>query len=346
MLYNSRIMKHVKGLDTIRFIAAIWVVFGHFRPVSLDLYIDKSNWLGKSIVGVNNNLFCGPAAVIVFFLISGFCIHYPYSQTAKFEIIPFYLRRYIRIGLPLIIAVLLAKPMNVELSLFKKTILWSLFAELFYYTLYPIFRLLRKWIAWENTIAMAFTLSFLVILSDIGAKDYPSYGTTLNWLLGLPCWLLGCHLAETALSTQISRISFSQIIVWRTGIWAASILCSILRFHSPIGYPWTLTIFSIGVYYWLIREIHWFKEKPNKLWEWTGRWSYSLYLIHCIAVAFFSKYCKLSEYGYFLSQFVMISLILVSSYMFYLVVEKPGHFIGRFVSNSAKKVFAPRSVFP
>ncbi|MHC5826388.1 MAG: acyltransferase family protein, partial [Nostoc sp.] len=93
--------KRVRGLDTLRFFFALWVVFGHLG--FLPLAIDKSNIFGKIISGIYGNLFSGPAAVIGFFVISGFCIHYPYRYDKKLFLVPYFSRRHVRIWIPIVV---------------------------------------------------------------------------------------------------------------------------------------------------------------------------------------------------------------------------------------------------
>ena len=73
----------IRGLDSIRFIAALIVVFGHGAFLDLSAWLDHERMPGRLLVGIYNNLFAGQAAVIVFFLVSGFCIHYPFRHAAR-----------------------------------------------------------------------------------------------------------------------------------------------------------------------------------------------------------------------------------------------------------------------
>ena len=43
----------------------------------------------------------GVAAVIVFFVISGLCVHYPYARSGHCPLPSFFARRFLRIGIPL-----------------------------------------------------------------------------------------------------------------------------------------------------------------------------------------------------------------------------------------------------
>ena len=59
----------LKGLDSIRFLCALWVAFGHFGVPRLTLFVDKSTTVGLVLNGIYNNLWSGPSAVIIFFII-------------------------------------------------------------------------------------------------------------------------------------------------------------------------------------------------------------------------------------------------------------------------------------
>jgi peptidoglycan/LPS O-acetylase OafA/YrhL len=72
----------VGGLDTVRFVCAMWVLFGHLGSVPLVNNVDRSNLLGYLIAGAYGNAVSGPAAVVVFCVFSGFCIHYPFRHGA------------------------------------------------------------------------------------------------------------------------------------------------------------------------------------------------------------------------------------------------------------------------
>lgn len=58
---------HIGGLDSLRIVCALWVVFAHlgFFPVVREL--DRTSPLGMAGRGAVGNLFAGLLAVIVFF---------------------------------------------------------------------------------------------------------------------------------------------------------------------------------------------------------------------------------------------------------------------------------------
>jgi hypothetical protein len=84
----------------------MWVVFSHCGYPPLTEGLDRGNPLALLVQGVYGNLFAGVPAVIVFFVISGFCIHHPFRAPGSFQLLPYLTRRYVRIGIPLVAAVL------------------------------------------------------------------------------------------------------------------------------------------------------------------------------------------------------------------------------------------------
>lgn len=326
----------ISGLDSIRFVCALWVFFGHehappvVNPFAFDTFL---YWVFRGIYG---NMWSGPAAVIVFFVISGFCIHYPFAnRQVDLPTFAFLVRRWLRLALPLAVAIPVAQLHGYTLALFDKTILWSLLAELIYYTIYPLLR--RAWRlrgSWLMQVVIASLLALLVVLTDPGAGDYPSYGAWLNWLVGLPCWLMGCLLADHIQRGNRLSVDRATIWGWRITVFAAAGLCSVLRFHSPIGYPWTLNIFAVLVAFWLYREISNRADSPaNLLLEWSGRWSYSLYLMHGVAATRFDLWFPGAGKS-FPVWCLEVAFVLLVCYLFYLVVEWPSHAVAIWLSNT------------
>lgn len=321
----------ISGLDSIRFVCALWVFFGHGHAPPASNPFEINTLLYWVFRGIYGNMWSGPAAVIVFFVISGFCIHYPFANRGdSLPAFAFLVKRWLRLGLPLAVAIPIAQLHGHSLPLFDKTILWSLLAELVYYSIYPFLRKIWKLQgSWLLILTLASVLAFLVVLSAPHAGDYPSYGPWLNWLIGLPCWLMGCLLADWISASKRASITSATLWMWRLAVFAAAGLCSVLRFHSPIGYPWTLDIFAVLVLFWLYREISFRFESPaSPMLEWAGRWSYSLYLMHAVAATRFGLI--FSDIGSsFSTWFLKVSFVLVACYLFHLLVEWPSHAIAR-----------------
>ncbi|MFZ5669653.1 MAG: acyltransferase family protein [Pseudomonadota bacterium] len=318
------------GLDSIRFLCAAIVVFAHTGQPPLRNGIDTTHPIGRLVDAGLANIWSSAAAVIVFFVVSGFCIHHAYAERNRIgSLSEYYVRRYVRILIPAIGAILISAAIGLNLSLFEDSILWSIAAEIIYYTIYPALLPLRRRLgSWLPLIGIAFVLAFAVAGSRPHEAEYPMFGLQLNWLLGLPCWLLGCWLADLAASGRVWRLAS---FVWplRLAAWSAMIGCSILRYHTPIGYPWTLNLFAILAALWLGAETAYLSRHPPPRWlEWCGRWSYSLYLTHKLtnqAIGWLSP----PTLGPVLDWSLRFGLLLLGAYVFYLACEKPAHGLAR-----------------
>jgi peptidoglycan/LPS O-acetylase OafA/YrhL len=312
------------GLDALRFVLAIWVYLSHFAPT---FHPGKgAGLLAVAAAGAVNNLFNGAAAVIGFFIISGLCIHYPYRNAASISIPQFYMRRYIRILIPFAAAIGLARLMGSDLIGFYKAILWSLVAELIYYTVYPGLRIaIRAW-GFGIVLAFSFAASGTLILSRPQMMNFHDFGPWLTWFAGLPAWLLGCRLARHPESSR--DIRKPEIWRWRFSVWALSSAAAILRFHAGIGYPISLTLLAPILYVWLKKEIAWGGQKgANRIFERCGQFSYSIYLMHGLAVTVIAVLLPFTVKPLFAP--VRLLFVLILSYFFFVAVERPGHSIAR-----------------
>lgn len=330
--------RRIEGLDAIRFICALIVVLDHNGLFPIFTGLDRSTGVGWFLAGAYRASVSGPAAVIVFFVISGLCIHYPYRNGRFPALVPFYTRRYLRIGIPLVGAIAFAQLVGMKYSLLENSVLWSIVCELIYYTLYPLLLLIRHKFGWRFLLPLAFAGSAAVILFDPAAKNYPAYGAKATWLLGLPCWLLGCRLAEQLDQARVVPSKY-QIWTWRTACWLGSVFCLFLRFHGGIGYPYTLNVFAIVVFLWLAREARYASIHPHPGWlAWMGTWSYSIYLIHRPAQHAWNL-LERPEYGPMADWLLSYTFVLLLAFAFFLAVEWPSHEFSRWIS---KRFVAPR----
>ena len=74
----------IRGLDTLRFLAAFVVVVSHIPLLPISV-AHSGVRIGVFLEALQRSLFNGTAAVVVFFLISGFVIHHPYAQTTRVQ---------------------------------------------------------------------------------------------------------------------------------------------------------------------------------------------------------------------------------------------------------------------
>lgn len=341
----------IHGLDSIRFVAALVVMLSHGYGFDFQTLFDgrvaPEQLLPRVLWLLAGNLYNGQAAVIVFFIVSGFCIHYPYASGKAFVDREFLLRRYLRIGIPIAVCLFLANKLF-GIPYRSYVGLWSLICELVYYTLYPVLWRLRSRLGgWAGLYVASLISAFLVVLwideplrSNIGTReDFPAFNFAVTALLGLPIWMMGCILAEHVVSrgSQDNFVS-ARIWFWRAAVFGASVICSILKFHGDkiigfdIPYYVSFQFFTFLVVFWLLREIQRYQSLPvPRLLEWAGGWSYSLYIFHPLVSSTLDNPDVLR---FFSPEFPFTALAaLVASYFFYLAIEKPSHILARAASK-------------
>lgn len=345
------------GLDAIRYICAAWVVLNHMGTPFRSLQSHGLIW--KLASSIFQAAISGPAAVIVFFVISGLCIHFNYRNGKAIDYFSYYMRRYIRIGIPLCIVLILTFVSahkgfhSLTIASLNDSVLWSLIAELIYYTIYPVLMFAKRRFGWRPLILAAFAASYLVVLSHprLAIEGYyPLYGWKLNWILGLPCWLLGCLLAERIQLSKSIDLSATQpkasIWTWRIAVWATSCVTILLQFHQHgrhihLGYSLTLNLFAIVVFFWLRNEILYFQSHQPLLWlEKAGAGSYSLYLIHPLLLGVLGNYQVFLGDG-ILRWIVTFCEIVIMSTLFYFLVEKPSHALARLFRPRKQSALPP-----
>ena len=111
-MVQSIFRKRIEGLDSIRLICALVVVLFHCGVVPRGTL--GTGTFDYLIGAALRSFFNGPAAVIIFFLISGFCIHFPFRDGAPVDLWSFYSRRLIRICGPALSALVVWKWIGVR----------------------------------------------------------------------------------------------------------------------------------------------------------------------------------------------------------------------------------------
>jgi peptidoglycan/LPS O-acetylase OafA/YrhL len=214
----------------------------------------------------------------------------------------------------------------------------------------------KKTLGWPTVIGMSFIAAYGVILTHHAAEIsgyYGIFGWKLNWVVGLPCWLLGCLLAERLPQDQKINIpqlpTAAKIWTWRAAVFAASVVALVLQFHQHsqrfhLGYSFTLDFFAVLVYFWLQKETHYCRfNRPFRWLEAAGAASYSLYLTHPIVIDYFllhQRWASKSVAGWM----CIMCEIIVAAMVFYLVVERPSHMAARsFRQQRTEKIAAKTS---
>jgi len=322
--------KRFAGLDAIRFVCAYAVTSAH-NPSSLA-FARELGPTAEVIAKILRDSVNGPAAVIVFFIISGFCIHLPYRAGQPIGI-DYFVRRYLRIGIPLCAALLISPLVGIPAGDLVKSVLWSLYCELVYYSIYPLLRGAATRVGWLTLTALAFLLAFSWAI--VWPSPWGSY-TTANVfrdsVIGLPCWLMGCLLAER----EPFRVPSTRgIWLWRGAVFIASVSTLELHFHTRVRFAVSLNVFAILVFFWLSRELGY--GQKHLPWSWlerAGAWSYSLYVLHPAAGRLQSFLFPSWPLG--VTWLLRIPLTLLTCYAFYRAVEKPSHRLARAAANALR----------
>lgn len=332
----------IYGLDSLRFVLAFIVLLSHYPNEIGDFFKNQHNPILHIIGLVVKISFCGVGSVIAFFIISGFVIHLPHTEKFR-NPKKYFIRRYIRIVVPLLVITLI----SLRLNCFDSIPIWSLYCELIYYTIYPImYKIIGS--RWKLLCIVTFILSYILIIifanSDINCLiqqkninyngAYWQFGTFSTWIIGLPCWLFGVYLADSlSKKMEFTKISFGRIILFRISIFILSIILVNLKFHYYFSYIFSMNIYSIPLFYWIREEIYYYKNSdPFLFMEFLGKFSYSIYLCHGVILFVVMKFVKVNVYNYLL----IILLGLLTSYIYYLLIEKPAHRIAVNLSNRVK----------
>jgi len=323
------------GVDSIRFILAFIVMLSHFNNVYAVALKRSPHLLLKYTGFFLANAFDGMAAVIAFFIISGFVIHYP-NKNGIPDLKEFWIRRFLRILIPLSVILIIGSKFNHP----EKTVVWSLFCELIYYALYPFLSMIR--LSWKTKFFISYAIAVLVICV-LGYNDIISFFKQTNsnydggyrpaegyftWIIGLPCWLLGVLIAEKI--DYLKQATFKSVMIYRLLVFAVSWFCIVGEFHLHLSYILSMNVFALLLYKWIQTEIVYFKiQRPNVILEKMGKFSYSLYLCHPLLYVITGLFINLNLVTYPL----FILLTIAFSYGFYLVIEKPSHIIARKMNN-------------
>src|SRR5579872_2703578 len=244
--------RDIKGLDTLRFVAATVVALSHGAAFPLHDWLGTGADWTRLITGAYDVSFDGVAAVIVFFVISGFCIHYAPATGAPFRTLPFWTRRGIRILIPLGGAVALSMALGAAATGALEVVLWSVYCELIYYALYPLLRLAFREFGLRRVLVVSSAISAAMILLNWKTPFYWTFSPALTWLLAAPAWLLGCLLAERV-AAGVAAPKFGGVWFWRLAAWTCAAAATAAFFHSPwkVGYPLLRAPFQLVAFRWV-----------------------------------------------------------------------------------------------
>ena len=353
------------AIDVLRGVAALGVAWFHSR---VDLWVgfkaihanpaaySRLDWLFSFLSLPASQL---GGMVMLFFVLSGFCIHLPvasknlspnWSAYAVRRILRIYPAYFFALALCFVGTLIFLKGFNSasgDVTMYASTAamlqnwmyggnqigfnpsLWSIPIEVEFYLVYPL--LLLLWRRQGFNSALLFTLLCTLIG---GAMFYLGYGLSMvTFFKYALIWNSGAWLAEAYAKGKLPTWTY-----WHYIVMVATVVVTILAGlagvnHFYLHYGWAL--FSFLLLLWVLGAgAHFFVE--SRWWMpplvFAGTVSYSLYLLHfplfkLAGSAWFQIYGSKPES--FLLPTLATVLVLPCAWIFYRLIELPTHELGR-----------------
>ncbi len=354
----------VLWIDFLRGIAALGVVFHHLLSTTWSgffLATRSSNVIDQLCAYLSLPSYYGGSTVILFFIISGFCIHYPYAgkqHLKKWDLRTYSLRRFLRIYPPYFACTIAAlsivaltgssncrfDPAQLAETIFMvqnyhlgnieaDPVLWSLPVEAEFYIMYPL--LLTCWSNYgskKTTLAVA-VISLAATISGIAGWAYASLNFAQYWLI----WFSGALLAERIRNKSDLALRNIHVVL----MVAAGLTAALLHLRFAAGEIW-----SCGLFYFLVvclgikspKITKWLQSGSARPFLSLGKISFSLYLIHYpVLFACGTGFCFLSgakPTNYLLCCLFSIPVCIGAAALFYSLVEKPAHSLARKIAGT------------
>jgi peptidoglycan/LPS O-acetylase OafA/YrhL len=309
------------------------------------------------------------SGVMLFFLISGFCIHYPYvNRGRELDLASYAVRRWFRIYPPYLIAVVLtvvveqvrfhvalitpstaAKTwatvfmlqnyMHNSAQMVGNSALWSLPVEVELYLLYPVFWLMIRRFGVRSAFLAVSSVSGAALLTILAyaplRERYAGIGQVGNALMYWVVWCGGALLAERVRDRDylFKRLGNGKILL-TAGVSLTAALSTVMNW--PIEFQellwagfWYL---AIGAGLRNAHKIAGLPKEMRKALQYLGAISYSLYLVHYP----FFKLCALlwlrragHLQGDFLISLAFCVLVVPVAMLFHFLFERPFHVLAR-----------------
>lgn len=367
-------MKRISAIDFLRGLSCLGVLLYHIR---VELWIGW--WRIRSYPEEYSTIiktaawFSIPApflgyAILLFFLISGFCIHYPHTVPDPKPVWKnYFIRRFWRIYPPYLIAicftacisfvcylqwedttwdwdriirtVLLSQnyPPNNGQFLSNPS-LWTIPLEIEFYILYPLAFCFFDQLRSKAMIVLALSLCGWSIYLNTKGISWPSFTSLFLW----PVWLLGGWAARLYREQKLDLLKF-PILLFAFVLSLSFSLTSLLEnWPSWVQYLfWTLFYFVFFIL--CLRNSNLLERITGKLVftaiSWIGKISFSLYLIHFPLFKLFGYIHREiwnEKPANFLITLTYFIPVITIAWVFFKFVENPIH-------QWSKKTFHKRS---
>ncbi len=330
---------NILPLDALRFLSALWVTLYHGAKPPGNRVLPYFDLAWDSIL-------FGGTGVLAFFVISGFCIHYPAVAAGSDPKWGSYLtRRFVRVLIPYFLVLPFAWLTHRQYNMLTgNDLAWTILCDLAYYAMYPLLYLASKKVGWNALLLASFVASAIGMKLNIDGNI--DIGTAILIPIFLPVWVMGCVIAEAyaarARADTLPVPTSRRVIVVRTIIILFTPILAVLSFYKIVYWIYLGVPFGIFVTYWIWIEICYFttgRLVPAML-TWLGSWIYSLYLTHPITQTglemLLERYVPgfaallTSHFSWLCLRFViMIVATFAAAYVFARLVEWPSHSLAR-----------------
>ncbi len=295
--------------------------------------------------------------VLLFFVISGFCIHYPMAgKTTKLELKAYAIRRIIRIYPPYFAAVCLSllavlyfewtnpaqEPWVANLLLIQNYLpsvnsqissncsLWSIATEVEFYLAYPLLLLV-----WRRCGPFKSMLIFgMISLTAVGLYLQGIQGMVFSAFTFYILWWSGAFLAELHATNCLPK---APPITLLGGI-TLLVIGTIAQHQGDnlvMAQRFLFGGFFVLVVWWLLTNKFFYASEDSLLTKsliHLGNISFSLYLVHypllqVCGIAWEKQFG--SKPSNFFVPMAFCGLAIVAANIFYLFIEKPSHLLAR-----------------
>lgn len=359
-------VNYLKRLDVLRGIAALAVFLLYQFEATFSAYGFPWNGLFPDFLAVEPEFLVfspmtfGWVGVPVFFVLSGFLIHWTTLKSGKFNLSHFYWKRFWRIYPPYLLAVIVFATKSGQITTDVGNVLshiflvhnfssesnvfygispafWTIAIEMQFYLLYPILLIFHRKIGIRKIllISLLFSLTARLILAIAsGWNNEPSFDLNHLWRSTLVLWfdwILGAYLAEQFYQgKRVFSVSNVQI-----GLLIGGFILSVFFKPLSTALPFPLASLISAIF---IERIVWSSQPLSRL-ELRllplGLCSYSFYLWNGILIS--SILNILHEQLYFpqipwvtmtIGTLITFSIIFPISWFLYKVVEEKSRQLG------------------
>jgi len=356
-----KISRRVEVIDLLRGLSCLGVLFYHIR---IDLWIgwwhitnypQEYSSFEKNMAWLSvPSPFLG-YAILLFFLISGFCIHYPNTlPNSKRSWLIYFKRRFWRIYPTYLIAILLTSVIsyfchikwgdidwNFERILRVATVsqnyppangqfltnpsLWTIPLEIEFYALYPLAFFCILKFGFFTVLTLSVGLSLLgVYLASLGLH-WVSYTSLFLW----PSWLLGAWIASLYRDNKLSKLKIFPVSSTLILFLIFALASRLQKWEEWTQYAcWTGFYFTFFLIF-LRFEKSISRQKENLIFKslaWLGQISFSLYLIHFPLfklLGFIHRSYFQEKPANFIITLAYLLPVCLLAWMFYRLIENP-----------------------